>query len=367
MLVSKNENGENQLEFRKKYINIISNLLSQQKRRKPRNKIKSTICEICLEKFDNENNNNYFKFKLCGHKFCIECLKAQICNSLKPDSLNSIPIKCIKCNTIITNKDIFEIIIPNTPEYNFIIDKLISIYMIQMAKEENKKYFWCPNKKANCNYIYSTQMNDIGESIMNCPNCSCKICLLCNDILEPDKPHNKNCQIKLYSNLTEKNREWIINNSKDCPLCHTVYEKNHGCNHMTCKICFPPTHFCYLCGCILNQINPLKHFSNKESLCYNKLWDDPEKNNTSTQIEINSIEESKEYDDSIEKYNNSNKTRKRRDDLNLTRIMINKVSHNGIYKSSYYRNINSHFRKDNDNRFKRNSSYNKRFIPNFKK
>ena len=367
MLVSKNENGENQLEFRKKYINIISNLLSQQKRRKPRNKIKSTICEICLEKFDNENNNNYFKLKLCGHKFCIECLKAQICNSLKPDSLNSIPIKCIKCNTIITNKDIFEIIIPNTPEYNFIIDKLISIYMIQLTKEDNKKYFWCPNKKANCNYIYSTQMNDIGESIMNCPNCSCKICLLCNDILEPDKPHNKSCQIKLYSNLTEKNREWIINNSKDCPLCHTVYEKNHGCNHMTCKICFPPTHFCYLCGCILNQINPLKHFSNKESLCYNKLWDDPEKNNTSTQIEINNIEESKEYDDSIEKYNNSNKTRKRRDDLNLTRIMINKVSHNGIYKSSYYRNINSHFRKDNDNRFKRNSSYNKRFIPNFKK
>ena len=200
MLVSKNENGENQLEFRKKYINIISNLLSQQKRRKPRNKIKSTICEICLEKFDNENNNNYFKLKLCGHKFCIECLKAQICNSLKPDSLNSIPIKCIKCNTIITNKDIFEIIIPNTPEYNFIIDKLISIYMIQMAKEENKKYFWCPNKKANCNYIYSTQMNDIGESIMNCPNCSCKICLLCNEILEPDKPHNKNCQIIIIIN-----------------------------------------------------------------------------------------------------------------------------------------------------------------------
>ena len=295
MLVSKNENGENQLEFRKKYINIITNILNTQKKKKTTNKIKSTICEICLEKFDNENNNNYFKLKLCGHKFCIDCLKSQICNSLKPDSLNTIPIKCIKCNTIITNKDIFEI--------------------------------------------------------------------------EPDKPHNKSCQIKLYSNLTEKNREWIINNSKACPICHTVYEKNHGCNHMTCKMCFPPTHFCYLCGCILNQINPLKHFSNKESLCYNKLWDDPDKKDISLLKEINTSENSKEYNDSIEEYNNSYKIRKRRDDLNLTRIMINKVSHNESYKSSYYRNINSHFRKnrDNDNRYKRNNSYNKKFVPNFKK
>ena len=67
--------------------------------------------------------------------------------------------------------------------------------------------------------------------------------------------------------------------------------------------------------------------------------------------------------------NNSYKIRKRRDDLNLTRIMINKVSHNESYKSSYYRNINSHFRKnrDNDNRYKRNNSYNKKFVPNFKK
>ena len=371
MLISKNENGENQLEFRKKYINIITKLLNHQKERKKRNKIKSTICEICLEKFDNENNNNYFKLKLCGHKFCIECLKTQICNSLKPDSTNNIPIKCVKCDTIITNKDIFELIIPNTPEYDFIIDKLISIYMIQVSPKINKKYYWCPNKKANCNYIYSSQMKDIGESIMSCPNCSCKICLLCNDILETEKPHNKNCQIKLYSNLSEKNRTWILNNSKDCPICHTVYEKNKGCNHMTCKICKPFTHFCYLCGCILNHLKPLKHFSNKESLCYNKLWDD--KKDRDISLEEEKSENSNEYDDSSERdsfYINKypNKTRRKKEDLNLTKIMINKVGYNESYKSSYYRNINSHFnigRENNKNR--RNKSYNKKYIPRFKK
>ena len=44
----------------------------------------------------------------------MEKLKMQICNSLKLTSANSLPIKCVKCNTIIANNDIFEIIIPKT-------------------------------------------------------------------------------------------------------------------------------------------------------------------------------------------------------------------------------------------------------------
>ena len=357
MLVSKNEQGEKQLEFRKKYFDIISKLLFQQKG-KGKKKIKSTRCEICLEKFDNENNNNYFKLKLCGHKFCIDCLKMQICDSLKSTSINSLPIKCVKCNIIITNKDIFELIIPNTPEYNFIIDKLITIPTIKNSSDPNfKKYFWCPNKKANCNYIYSSKMKELGESVMTCPNCNCRICLLCNDILDPDNPHNPDCQSKLYSQLSDKNRKWILKNSKDCPMCHTVYEKNQGCNHMTCTLCHPPTHFCYICGNILNNANPLSHFSDKESKCYNKLWDDEAKNNINRDINNKNIEidnnnnnndeeeESKIYENDDNYYDNNNynssrnnNRRNQNDDINLTRIMIDKVSHNDSFKSNNYRN-----------------------------
>ena len=159
-------------------------------------------------------------------------------------------------------------------------------------------------------------------------------------------------------------------------MCHTVYEKSHGCNHMTCKICNPPTHFCYLCGCILNYINPLKHFSNKESLCYNKLWDDPEKKDIYLEEENannNNDENSKEYNDSIDEryndYNYLNKYKKRNGDLNLTKIMINKVGYNESYKSSYYKNINSHFSKEreNGNYYKRNKSGSGKFISKFNK
>ena len=367
MLISKNEQGIKLLEFRKKYYDIISKLLFLQKKGKKRNQIKTTRCEICLEKFDNENNNNYFKLKLCGHKFCVECLKMQICNSLKINSTNSIPIKCIKCNSIIINKDIFEIIIPNTAEYEFIIDKLITIFMLKNSSEINyKKYYWCPNKRENCNYIYNSQMKEMGETVMTCPNCNCKICLLCNDILDPYTPHNPDCQTKLYSQLSDKNRKWMLQNSKDCPMCHTVYEKNQGCNHMTCTVCRPPTHFCYICGNILNNYNPLTHFSDKESKCYNKLWDDEAKNtidtdtiedSESTNNNNNEIkeEDSKNNDDNTNSNNirnfrnnayNSNSSRiynKRRsneDDLNLTQIMIDKISQNDSYKSNNYRTIN---------------------------
>lgn len=72
----------------------------------------------------------------------------QICDALKISSSSNIPLKCVKCSTIIANADIFEIIIPNTPEYNFIIDKLIQFYMLRYQIEaNNKKYYWCPNKK----------------------------------------------------------------------------------------------------------------------------------------------------------------------------------------------------------------------------
>ena len=364
ILISKGDNWETKIEFRKKYYDIISDILYSEKHSKNKNKknnvrINSTKCEICLEKFDNQYNNNYFKLKLCGHKFCVDCLKMHICESLNLTNANSIPIKCAKCSTIITNNDIFEIIVPNTQEYNFIIDKLITIFMLRNAAEMNYnsdiKYYYCPNRKANCNYIYSSQIKDIGETTMTCPNCSCRICLLCNNILDPYVPHDSNCQTKLYSKLDEKDRKWLLSNSKDCPMCHTIYEKDHGCNHMTCNRCNPPTHFCYLCGNILNDDNPLKHFSSEESKCYNKLWDDPKKNeDIEENYEDNNegeIEEEEEEENNVESnrinriniskgqsqnginrsYNNRNNYDEREE---LTKIMFERVNNNRLYDSS---------------------------------
>ena len=384
ILINKNEHGEKQLEFRKKYFDIIANLLFQQKKGKINNQIKSIRCEICLEKFDNYNNNNYFKLKLCGHKFCVDCLKMQICDALKISSSINIPLKCVKCNTLIANADIFEIIIPNTQEYNFIIDKLITLFMLKNQSKQNyKKYYWCPNKKANCNYIFNSQIKEMGETVMTCPNCNCRICLLCNNILDPNSPHNPDCQTKLYSKLNDKDRKWLLKNSKDCPMCHTVYEKNEGCNHMTCSACNPATHFCYLCGIILNSSNPLSHFSNKESKCYNKLWDDESKNKiedidtndyyNEEESKANNIDDLNNISNNIRSFRNNQLRNFKNKNEFLTKLMIEKVSHNNSYRSNNYRNYNySHYNNKNRNQYnnrlnRKNNSFNKNNYNQFKK
>ena len=303
-LISYNEQGEQQLEFRKKYYNLISELLSKKKINRSTKQIKSTRCEICFEKLGNEFNKNYIKLKLCGHKFCFDCLKMQICNSLKISSSNSIPIKCVKCNAIILNNDIFEIFTPNTPDYDFMIDKLIKIFMSKnisgLNKNSEAEYYSCPNKKEKCKYIYSSKIKEKGQTFMTCPNCECKICLLCNDLIDPNIKHNPDCQSKLFSKIYENEDKLALNKNKECPKCHTIYEKNKGCNKITCTICNPPIHFCYLCGNILNNENPLSHFSIKESQCYNKLFDDEKSNN-------NIIEESNNNSNVIKENDNINK------------------------------------------------------------
>jgi ariadne-1 len=38
---------------------------------------------------------------------------------------------------------------------------------------------------------------------------------------------------------------WLGANTKDCPTCHKVTEKNGGCNHITCKC---GAHWCWMCN-----------------------------------------------------------------------------------------------------------------------
>ena len=378
MLVSNNEHGAKQLEFRKKYFDYITELFQKKKsKNKKRYQIKSTKCEICLEKFDNKYNNNYFKLKLCGHKFCMDCLKMQISNSLRLTSANNIPIKCIKCNTIISNSDIFEIILPNTHEYECIMNTLITLFMLKNSAQANlnlqKKYYWCPNKKENCNYIYNSQLKEMGETNMTCPNCSCKICLICNDILDPYTPHNPNCQSKLYSQLSDKNRKWMLKNSKDCPMCHNVYEKNQGCNHMTCTICNPPTHFCYICGNILNDSNPLSHFNDKESKCNNKLWDDPKNNNINEEEidnnynnneNINEEENEEEEEEEDSKINDENYRFNNRNNFAYNNSRYSH-SNNIDFTQAMFDRINSYAYNDNSNNNIYYKERNKQFKQNY--
>ena len=133
-------------------------------------------------------------------------------------------------------------------------------------------------------------------------------------------------------------------------MCHSVYEKDHGCNHMTCTNCQPPTHFCYICGNILNDQNPLSHFSDKESKCYNRLWDNDKKNDVNDD-EDNKINESDniiEEDSKIKEQNEKNIPKK----TDFTEIMIDKINYSNSF-NEFSNNNKIYYKGKNKQNFKK--------------
>ncbi len=336
MSITKNDFNDIKLEFRKENLYFVKKILKGKKKIKNLNPY-NKLCEICLEEFNNKNNNNYIQLKICGHYFCVECLKMQIINDIK--YLKNIPLTCIKCKTYISNNDIFEIFIEDTEDYNNLTRSLINCFMLK-----NKNFNWCPNFRKNCIYVYNKN-NYPDKNIINCPNCLCKICTICNEMIDLNKEHNKNCRKKLFSKLNKEDRKWLIENSKNCPICNTPYEKTNGCNHMTCIICNPQIHFCYICGTILNPIDPYIHYNNPQLKCYQRLWD--------------KIEENERNDDTIlineEKEDNKSKENVSSDLINESQSTITREILGKINKKNNKVNVNE---KKKGNQFFENNKSN---------
>lgn len=72
-----------------------------------------------------------------------------------------------------------------------------------------------------------------------------QFCFGCNETAHAPCP----CKVvQLWKIKCEDDSEtlnWIQTNTKDCPRCHSLIEKNGGCNHMTCKSC--TYNFCWIC------------------------------------------------------------------------------------------------------------------------
>jgi len=97
----------------------------------------------------------------------------------------------------------------------------------------------CPS----CSFI---QKGDPATPKMLCESCNHRFCFTHNDAHPPET----SCTDYEYS-LRVQNKEseaWKNRYAVPCPVCKVPIQKNGGCNHMTCKRCNPPTHFCWLCG-----------------------------------------------------------------------------------------------------------------------
>lgn len=100
---------------------------------------------------------------------------------------------------------------------------------------------------------------------IECMNDECRTtwCVQCRKAYHGNDPCNKiytdNHDV-LNRTINETIDAAIIHN---CPKCFTKYNKEDGCNMMTCPSC--EAHSCYLCGILINPINGAKYWHFKGS------------------------------------------------------------------------------------------------------
>eukprot|EP01100_Stratorugosa_tubuloviscum_P003112 TRINITY_DN173_c0_g1_i1.p1 TRINITY_DN173_c0_g1~~TRINITY_DN173_c0_g1_i1.p1 ORF type:complete len:652 (-),score=296.92 TRINITY_DN173_c0_g1_i1:121-2076(-) len=195
-------------------------------------KISSIECSIC---FDTISEEQGFSGLSCKHYFCNGCWDDYLSTNIKEGK--SFEICCMQkgCNILvpehvvrqIVNKQIFE-------KYM----KFISASFVESSKD----FRWCP--RPGCGNAVTSPSRETGCLVGKC-SCGHKFCFDCNT----DAHSPAACpQVKLWAKKCEDDSEtfnWIASNTKPCPKCKVLIEKNDGCFQMTCRQC--RFQWCWLC------------------------------------------------------------------------------------------------------------------------
>lgn len=115
------------------------------------------------------------------------------------------------------------------------------------------------------------QLPPMAERVAICEDCNYAFCCVCKKGWHGELVY---CSPRRQAEQTaeEKATEaYLQQYTSPCPTCNVRCQKRMGCNHMRCTKC--ETHFCYLCSAWLSADNPYHHFNNRDSRCYNRLWD----------------------------------------------------------------------------------------------
>lgn len=215
-------------------------------------------CAVC---YDNITDENKVKFVFCGHTIHLSCFAIQIKCAIKEKPFPQIPVKCVYCNSPVLYEDWTKVFTPTLATAFYKAG--ISTYMSN--PKVNK--FWCENP--DCDYVYELNFQSI---IRKCPECKMKFCIKCKKRVLLNT-HENRCEFEQLQGSLQETRDWIAENTKECPECAFRVEKSSGCNHMTCPKC--NVHYCFLCTEPINKYSPVDHFSNPETPCYHKYMADP--------------------------------------------------------------------------------------------
>ncbi|XP_033300887.1 E3 ubiquitin-protein ligase RNF14-like [Bombus bifarius] len=242
-------------------------------------------CIIC---FDRLCGQKCIKLKNCGHIYCKNCISEYITIKIKEDNVTGITCPDLSCNLDITINEVKRLCPESFSQY----EKAL----LRVSLKSMKDIIFCPRMSCQC-----PSVKTYDDTLGICSKCDYTFCTYCYKVYHGVEPcaMSSDSRLKLieeYKNGSKHERkqleakygrkqiqrvaeeyltqEYIKTNTKSCPNCGTIAEKNGGCNKMTCNYC--QASFCWLCGEHINAQNPYDHFLSGNTNCYRQLFEQEE-------------------------------------------------------------------------------------------
>ena len=201
-------------------------------------------CEIC---FDTVEKNQLLGLN-CKHYFCVDCYKEYCRVKINSDGENCISCPASNCLAYLEDNTVFQLFCQSDND-DKMVRKRYTKFVVDAFVSQNRGMLNCPTP--DCHVIVKmtgetrTGYHNLGIEV----NCECgeTLCSKCsNQWHSPVKCELiKKWIIKCSDDSETLN--WLNANTKECPKCNAIIEKNGGCNHMTCNAPSCRYEFCWPC------------------------------------------------------------------------------------------------------------------------
>ncbi|XP_065847102.1 probable E3 ubiquitin-protein ligase ARI8 [Euphorbia lathyris] len=192
-------------------------------------------CNICFTRLGHGNCVSAG----CGHSFCKMCYSNWLRVSID-DGIGCLLLRCPepKCRVVV-DRDLINSLKELPDEHKSKYER----FLLRSYVEESRMRKWCPAPGCK-NAVEFTEICLKNWDVV-C-DCSFEFCWNCQE--ESHSPVDCATVLEWEKKNTNEseNVSWIHAYTKPCPKCKSPIEKNHGCDHMTCK---KPCNyeFCWLC------------------------------------------------------------------------------------------------------------------------
>ncbi len=176
-------------------------------------------CPICFD--DVERPEDGFRSLSCGHKFCRACMSDNLTTQVGEARVLDIHCPGSKCDALLSYPVIRALVDARTfARYEELT------FLAALNTDPNVR--WCPAKDCHNAVVNEDPLNT--KKIV-CSRCSHAFCFDCNNDWHIGTCEDFERWRVENGQVDQQFTKWKKDNTKPCPNCKALIQKNSGCNH----------------------------------------------------------------------------------------------------------------------------------------